>query len=100
MSFTKTSRCLKGHKPSDTHKDKIYAGLVEAVIGSVFVIEGYQKSKQLIEKLFINQLEGLEAKDSLRMQKPFCKNIVKVSHYHCQNINVMHARMINPLTVS
>ena len=60
----------------DTHKDKIYAGLVEAVIGSVFVIEGYQRAKQLIEKLFINQLEGLEA---LRMQRPFCKNIAKVS---------------------
>ena len=23
------------------------------------------------------------------MQKPFCKNIAKVSLYHCQNINVM-----------
>ena len=55
----------------DTHKDKIYAGLVEAVIGSVFIIEGYQKSKQLIEKLFINQLEGLEAENSFKDAKTF-----------------------------
>ena len=55
----------------DAHKDKIYAGLVEAVIGSVFIIEGYQKSKQLIEKLFIDQLEGLEIKDSFKDAKTF-----------------------------
>ena len=55
----------------DAHKDKIYAGLVEAVIGSIFVIEGYQKSKQLIEKLFIAQLNGLEIKDSFKDAKTF-----------------------------
>ena len=41
------------------------------MIGSVFIIEGYQKSKQLIEKLFINQLEGLEAENSFKDAKTF-----------------------------
>ena len=72
----------------DTHKDKIYAGLVEAVIGSVFIIEGYQKSKQLIEKLFINQLEGLEAKDSFKDAKTFlqeyCQSqLLPLPDYQC-----------------
>ena len=60
----------------DTHKDKIYAGLVEAVIGSVFIIEGTKNLNNLLKSYSSISSKALK-QELFKDAKTFCKNILQ-----------------------
>lgn len=50
-------------------KDKIYAGLLEAVIGAIFQIKGWDYSKQFLETLFKQELKNISMRDAKKDPK-------------------------------
>ena len=83
--FHKYIKASKGTNSLSEHqKDKVYAGMLEAIIGAVFLETNYSHASKFVYRLFGDELYSLDStKDAKTKLQEYCQsNNIELPRYH------------------
>ena len=89
-NFNKYIKASKGTNSLSEHqKDKVYAGMLEAIIGAVFLETDYFYVSKFVYTLFGDELYSLDStKDAKTVLQEYCQsNNIKLPRYHSREDN-------------